>query len=140
LRAKRFFFRNSVFILAMPTEEHPFYNAEIKPALVVINILLGLLLPFVLVLGLLTLVVKPMQLAFLPSATWYETLVVTVAGVGFPALILWSLFATWRYYRQEAYRRAFWASLSPILFAGAMVALFGVVYLVDTIILLVNGG
>jgi hypothetical protein len=120
----------------MPSTEHPFYNAEIKPALVVINILLGLLLPFVFIIGLLALVVKPMQLAFLPSATWYETLVVTVAGVGFPVLITWSLFATWRSYRREEYKRAFWVSLSPILFAGAMILLFGLVYLVDTVLLL----
>lgn len=120
----------------MQNEDHPFYNAEIKPALVVINILLGLLLPFMLVIGLLAVVVKPMQLAFLPSATWYETLVVTVAAVGFPGLIAWSLFATWRHYRREEYKRAFWTSLSPILFAGVMILLFGLVFLIDTAILI----
>ncbi|MCU0449963.1 MAG: hypothetical protein MUC97_09005 [Bernardetiaceae bacterium] len=116
--------------------EHPFFNAEIKPALVVINILLGLLLPFTLIIGLGLLVAKPLQLLFSAQATWYQTVVVMVAGVGLPGSIAWSLFATWRYYRRANYHRAFWASLAPVIFGAAMLVLFGLVYIIDTIVLL----
>jgi hypothetical protein len=122
--------------MAYQNPDHPFFNAEIKPALVVINLLLGLLLPFTLIIGLGLLVAKPLQLLFSPQATWYQTVVVLVAGVGLPASITWSLFATWRHYRQARYRQAFWASLAPVIFGAAMLVLFGLVYIIDTVVLL----
>ncbi|MCS6967155.1 MAG: hypothetical protein RMJ44_02155 [Cytophagales bacterium] len=101
----------------MERYQHPFFNPEIKPALVVINLFTGLLLPFILVVGILSSVAKSLQ-AFLTEDNIIQTLWIVMAGIGTPLVIIWSLFATWSYYKRELYKKAFFAAASPFLFAA----------------------
>lgn len=113
--------------------DHPFFNPEIKPALIVINILMGLLLPFVFIAGTLAALVKPLKTYFL-EGNILETVVVVIAGLGFPLLIIWSLFATWSRFNKGQYKSAFIAAIYPIAFAGAMVGLWALISLTDWLV------
>jgi len=124
------FFR---FFSTMNRYDHPFFNPEIKPALIVINILMGLLLPFVIIAGTLAALVKPLKTYFL-TGNWIETIVVIVAGLGLPSLIIWSLFATWSRFKKEQYKGAFIAAVYPIVFAGIMVVLWSLISLIDWLV------
>ncbi|MCU0392304.1 MAG: hypothetical protein MUE81_14400 [Thermoflexibacter sp.] len=120
----------------MTQEEHHFFNKEIKPALVVINIVLGLFIPATLYFGLLALVIKPFQIYqnsgqhFLWDITW------GIGGFGFPCITIASLFITWRLYNKGQYRKAFFASISPIIFALGMLVLLGLIYALETFLMI----
>jgi hypothetical protein len=120
----------------MQDEHHPFYNEEIKPALTVINILLGLFVPATLFFGLVGLVIRPVQTFMSGGENLAQNIVWTLGGVGFPIITIWSIFRTWQQYRAKAYRKAFYTSISPIVFTCVMLVLFALIYIVETVILL----
>ncbi|MCS7017564.1 MAG: hypothetical protein RMJ87_05170 [Cytophagales bacterium] len=113
--------------------EHPFFNPEIKPALIVINLLMALLLPFFFIAGTLAALIKPLQTYF-ATGNWIETLLVVIVGLGFPILIVWSLFATWARFNKGQYKRAFIAAIYPIVFAGLAVLLWVLVVSIDWLV------
>jgi hypothetical protein len=116
--------------------DHPFFNPEIKPALIVINILMGLLLPFVIIAGTLAALVKPLKTYFL-AGNWVETIIVIIGGLGFPSLIIWSLFATWSRFKNKQYKGAFIAAIYPIAFAGVIITLWALISFIDWLVGLV---
>ena len=120
----------------MQDENHPFYNEEIKPALTVINILLGLFVPATLFFGLVGLVIRPVQTFMSGGENLAQNIVWTLGGVGFPIITIWSIFRTWQLYKTKAYRKAFYVSISPIVFTCVMLVLFALIYIVETIILM----
>ncbi len=120
----------------MNTEEHPFFNKEIKPALVVINIMLGLFVPATLFFGFFALIIKPMQIYMSGGENIAWNIVWAVGGISFPVITVWSIFQTWRAYKQEKYRKSFYISISPIIFAIGMLLLLGFIYVIETLLML----
>lgn len=122
----------------MERYEHEFFNEEIRPLLIVINVFFGVIGPIVLILGLANLLIRPLKVVFglmngdIGAAFGYDILWF-LAGVGLPALIVWSMFGTWSRYRKGQYRQALYASLSPLAFAGFIVGLAMVGYVMETI-------
>jgi len=113
-------------------EHHSFFNEEIKPALTVINIVLGLFVPATLFFGLLALVIKPMQIYATGWENLAQNVVWAIAGIGFPLLTIWSIFQTWTQYKKKDYKKAFYISISPIIFACGLMALFALIFVVET--------
>ncbi|TAH17289.1 MAG: hypothetical protein EAZ08_14035 [Cytophagales bacterium] len=116
-------------------EHHSFFNEEIKPALTVINIVLGLFVPATLFFGLLALVIKPMQIYATGWENLAQNVVWMIAGVGFPSLTIWSIFQTWTNYKKKEYRKAFYISISPIIFTCGLMVLFALIYVIDTFVM-----
>lgn len=110
--------------------EHPFFNPEIKPALIVINLLTGLLLPFFFIAGILAAVIKPIKTYF-TGGNIVETVLAVIVGLGFPASIVWSLFATWSRFGKKQYKSAFTAAVFPIIFAAVAVILWALTDLAE---------
>lgn len=113
-----------MLFLVMEEEEHSFYNYEIKPALVVINIFIGLFTPFTTILGVLVFLVRPVQAYFGMGGSVVRSIVFALVGIVFPVLMIWSIITTWRHYRRKNYRKAFYVSISPFVFALLALALF----------------
>jgi hypothetical protein len=59
-----------------------------------------------------------------------------VGGVSFPIITVWSIFQTWKAYKQEKYRKSFYISISPIIFAIGMLLLLGLIYVIETFMML----
>jgi hypothetical protein len=114
---------------------HPFFNEEIKPALTVINIVLGLFVPATLFFGLLALVIKPLQIYMSGGENLAQNLTWAIGGIGFPLLTIWSIFRTQQEYRKKEYRKAFYISISPIIFACGLLLMFALIYIVETFLL-----
>lgn len=117
-------------------EEHPFFNKEIKPALVVINIMLGLFVPATLFFGFFALIIKPIQIYTSGGENIAWNMTWAIGGIGFPIITIWSIFQTWKVYKQEKYRKSFYISISPFIFASGMLLLLGLIYVIETFIML----
>lgn len=120
----------------MQDEHHPFFNEEIKPALTVINVVLGLFVPATLFFGLLALIIKPLQIYASGWENLAQNIVWAIGGIGFPLITIWSIFRTQQLYKKKEYRKAFYASISPIVFACGLLAIFALIYVVETFVLI----
>lgn len=121
--------------MAIKDEHHPFYNEDIKPALTVINILLGLFVPATLFFGLIGLVIRPVQTYMSGGENLAQNIVWLIGGAGFPIITIWSIFRTWREYKLKEYRKAFYISVSPLAFTCVILVLFVLIYIVETFFL-----